>query len=405
MTLRNTISTLLLVAVAITSADAQKKGKKESAEAPKGYEFTVVKENYVTPVKNQANSGTCWSYSTVSFLESEAVKNGAPKDIDLADMYPVYMSYSDKAIKYVRLDGHLNYAQGGSFEDVIYTLKHYGMLPQAELEGLNYGTEKNAHGELSAVLKAYLGAVIKNPNKTLSTAWHRGLTGILDAYLGEVPEKFVVDGKEYTPQSYAKEYLKLNADDYVSITSFTHEPFYSQFAIEVPDNWRWGLSYNVPLDEMMEIFDSAIENGYNIAWGSDVSEKGFTRNGIAVAPDVEATQKAGSDEERWIGKSKDEKDAILYNLNAPGKELNITQQMRQEGYDNKTTTDAHGMHIYGIAKDQNGTKYYMVKNSWGESGKYKGYWYASEPFVRWKTMNIVVNKKAIPQHIREKLGL
>ena len=405
MTLRNTISTLLLVAVAITSADAQKKGKKESAEAPKGYEFTVVKENYVTPVKNQANSGTCWSYSTVSFLESEAVKNGAPKDIDLADMYPVYMSYSDKAIKYVRLDGNLNYAQGGSFEDVIYTLKHYGMLPQAELEGLNYGTEKNAHGELSAVLKAYLGAVIKNPNKTLSTAWHRGRTGILDAYLGEVPEKFVVDGKEYTPQSYAKEYLKLNADDYVSITSFTHEPFYSQFAIEVPDNWRWGLSYNVPLDEMMEIFDSAIENGYTIAWGSDVSEKGFTRNGIAVAPDVEATQKAGSDEERWIGKSKDEKDAILYNLNAPGKELNITQQMRQEGYDNKTTTDDHGMHIYGIAKDQNGTKYYMVKNSWGESGKYKGYWYASEPFVRWKTMNIVVNKKAIPQHIREKLGL
>ena len=405
MTLRNTISTLLLVAVAITSADAQKKGKKESAEAPKGYEFTVVKENYVTPVKNQANSGTCWSYSTVSFLESEAVKNGAPKDIDLADMYPVYMSYSDKAIKYVRLDGHLNYAQGGSFEDVIYTLKHYGMLPQAELEGLNYGTEKNAHGELSAVLKAYVGAVVKNPNKTLSTAWHRGLTGILDAYLGEVPEKFVVDGKEYTPQSYAKEYLKLNADDYVSITSFTLETFYSQFAIEVPDNWRWGLSYNVPLDEMMEIFDSAIENGYTIAWGSDVSEKGFTRNGIAVAPDVEATQKAGSDEERWIGKSKDGKDAILYNLNAPGKELNITQQMRQEGYDNKTTTDDHGMHIYGIAKDQNGTKYYMVKNSWGESGKYKGYWYASEPFVRWKTMNIVVNKKAIPQHIREKLGL
>ena len=405
MTLRNTISTLLLVAVAITSADAQKKGKKEAAEAPKGYEFTVVKENYITPVKNQANSGTCWSYSTISFLESEAIKNGAPKDIDLADMYPVYMSYSDKAVKYVRLDGYLNYAQGGSFEDVLYTLKHYGMLPQAELEGLNYGTDKNAHGELSSVLKAYVGAVVKNPNKTLSTAWHRGLTGILDAYLGEVPEKFVVDGKEYTPQSYAKEYLKLNADDYVSITSFTHEPFYSQFAIEVPDNWRWGLSYNVPLDEMMEIFDSAIENGYTIAWGSDVSEKGFTRNGIAVAPDVEATQKAGSDEERWIGKSKDEKDAILYNLNAPGKELNVTQEMRQEGYDNKTTNDDHGMHIYGIAKDQNGTKYYMVKNSWGESGKYTGYWYASEPFVRWKTMNIVVNKKAIPQHIREKLGL
>lgn len=405
MILKNTISTLLLVAVAFTSVNAQKKAKKE-AEAPKGYEFTVVKENYITPVKNQANSGTCWSYSTVSFLESEAIKNGAPKDIDLADMYPVYMGYADKAEKFIRMDGHLNFEQGSSFGDVIYTLKHYGMLPQTELEGLNYGTEKNAHNELCAGMKAYLNAINTKPNKTLTTAWHKGLKGILNAYLGEVPEKFVVDGKEYTPQSYAKEYLKLNGNDYVSITSFTHHPFYSQFAIEVPDNWRWDLSYNVPLDEMMEIFDYAIENGYTIAWGSDVSENGFTRNGIAVAPDVKATtEQVGSDEERWIGKSKDEKNAFIYNLNAPGKELEVTQEMRQVGYDNKTTTDDHGMHIYGIAKDQNGTKYYMVKNSWGPSGKYKGIWYASEPFVKWKTMNIVVNKNAIPAHIREKLGL
>ncbi len=405
MILKNTISTLLLVAVAFTSVNAQKKGKKE-AEAPKGYEFTVVKENYITPVKNQANSGTCWSYSTISFLESEAIKNGAPKDIDLADMYPVYKGYADKAEKFIRLDGHLNFEQGSSFGDVIYTLKHYGMLPQTELEGLNYGTTKNAHNEMCAAMKAYINAINSKPNKTLTTAWHKGLTGILDAYLGEIPEKFVVDGKEYTPQSYAKEYLKLNGDDYVSITSFTHHPFYSQFAIEVPDNWRWDLSYNVPLDEMMEIFDYAIENGYTIAWGSDVSENGFTRNGIAVAPDVKATtEQVGSDEERWIGKSKEEKNAFIYNLNAPGKELDVTQEMRQEGYDNKTTTDDHGMHIYGIAKDQNGAKYYMVKNSWGPSGKYNGIWYASEPFVKWKTMNIVVNKNAVPAHIREKLGL
>ncbi len=402
--LKKTISTLLLVAVAMTSVNAQKKAKKE-AEEPKGYEFTVVKENYVTPVKNQANSGTCWSYSTISFLESEAVKNGAPEGIDLAEMFPVYNGYADKAEKFVRIDGFLNYEQGSSFGDVIYTLKHYGMVPQSEMEGLNYGTTMNAHSEMCAGLKGYVNAIKSNPNRKLSTAWHNGLEGILNAYLGEKPEKFVVDGKEYTPESYAKEYLKLNADDYVSITSFTHHPFYSQFAIEVPDNWRWDLSYNLPIDEMIAIFDYAIENGYTVAWASDVSEKGFTRNGLGIVPDVEATQKAGSDEERWIGKSPEEKNAMLYNLNAPGKEMEITQEMRQEGYDNKSTTDDHGMHIYGIAKDQNGTKYYMVKNSWGPTGKYQGIWYVSAPFVQYKTMNIVVNKNAIPAEIRAKLGL
>ena len=403
--MKKALSTLLLVAVAMTSVYAQKKGKKV-AERPEGYQFTVVKENPVTPVKNQANSGTCWSYSTISFLESEAIKNGAPADIDLAEMYPVWNGYADKAEKFVRLDGFLNYEQGSSFGDVIYTLKHYGMVPQKEMEGLNYGEPMNKHGELCAVLKAYVNAVNKKPNRTLSTAWHKGLTGILDAYLGECPEKFTVDSKEYTPQTYAKEYLKLNADDYVSITSFTHHPFYTQFAIEVPDNWRWDLSYNVPMEEMMQIFDYAIENGYTVAWGSDVSEQGFSRNGLGIVPDVEANKKeAGSDEARWIGKSPAEKNAAMNNQDAPGKELVITQEMRQAGYDNKTTTDDHGMHIYGIAKDQNGTKYYMVKNSWGPSGKYKGVWYVSVPFVQYKTMNIVVNKNAIPAAIREKLGL
>ena len=404
--LKKTLSTMLVIAVAMTSAFAQKKGKKE-AEKPAGYQFTVVKENPITPVKNQASSGTCWSYSTISFLESEAIKNGAPVDIDLAEMYPVWNGYADKAVKFVRLDGHLNYEQGSSFGDVIYTLKNYGMVPQVEMEGLNYGEKVNKHSELCAVLKAYVNVIKTKPNRTsLTTAWHKGLTGILDAYLGECPEKFTVEGKEYTPQSYAKDYLKLNADDYVSITSFTHHPFYSQFAIEVPDNWRWDLSYNVPMDEMMQIFDYAIENGYTIAWGSDVSEKGFSRNGLGIVPDVEANQKeAGSDEARWIGKSPEEKNAAMNNQDAPGKELVITQEMRQAGYDNKTTTDDHGMHIYGIAKDQNGTKYYMVKNSWGPTGKYKGIWYVSEAFVQYKTMNIVVNKNAIPAAIRAKLGL
>ena len=398
--MKKTISTLMLVALATTGAMAQAK------PAEDGYKFTVVKENPITPIKNQASSGTCWSYSSISFLESEAIKKGAPKDIDLAEMFPVWHGYSDKAEKYVRLDGFLNFAQGSSFGDVLYTLKHYGMLPQKELEGLNYGEPLNKHAEMEAAMKAYVNVIKTKPNRTLSTAWHKGLEGILEAYLGEIPETFTYEGKQYTPQSFAKDYLKLNADDYVSITSFTHHPFYSQFAIEVPDNWRWDLSYNLPLDEMMQIFDYAIENGYTVAWASDVSEAGFNRQGLGIVPDVEGNRKeAGSDEARWIGVSAEQQNAILNNQNAPGKELKITQEMRQVGYDNKTTTDDHGMHIYGIAKDQNGTKYYMVKNSWGESGKYKGIGYVSEAFVQYKTMNIVVNKNAIPAAIRQKMGL
>ncbi|MDO4736258.1 MAG: C1 family peptidase [Bacteroidia bacterium] len=400
--LKKTVSTLLLATMGFVAANAQPSQKPKEAEV--NYQFTTVKENYVTPVKNQASSGTCWSYSTISFLESEAIKKGAPKDIDLAEMLPVYMGYRDKAEKFVRMDGFLNYEQGSSFDDVLFTLKHYGMVPQAEFEGLNYGTKQNAHSEMCAGLKAYVNAINKKPNRKLTTAWLKGVEGILEAYLGEVPEKFTVDGKEYTPLTYATEYLKLNADDYVSITSFTHHPFYTQFAIEVPDNWRWGLSYNVPMEEMMQIFDYAIENGYTVAWGSDVSEKGFTRQGLATvpAPEKEAP-KAGSDQQRWVGANPEEKKAEA--AKEPGKEMEITQELRQIGYDEKTTTDDHGMHIYGIAKDQNGTKYYLVKNSWGETGKYKGIWYASEAFVKYKTMNIVVNKNAIPKEILKKLGL
>lgn len=396
--IKKSLFAMLLLSATAFSAAAQ--------PAEDGYKFTVVKENPITSIKNQASSGTCWAYSSISFLESEAIKKGAPKDIDLAEMFAVWHGYSDKAEKFVRLDGHLNFAQGSSFGDVLYTLKHYGMVPQKELEGLNYGEPLNKHAEMEGAMKAYLDVIKTKPNRTLSTAWHKGLEGILEAYLGELPETFTYAGKQYTPQSFAKDFLKLNADDYVSITSFTHHPFYSQFAIEVPDNWRWDLSYNLPLDEMMQIFDYAIENGYTVAWASDVSEAGFNRQGLGIVPDVEGNRKeAGSDEAHWIGKSPEEQNAILNNTNAPGKELKITQELRQIGYDNKTTTDDHGMHIYGIAKDQNGTKYYMVKNSWGESGKYKGLWYVSEAFVQYKTLNIVVNKNAIPAAIRQKMGL
>ena len=370
------------------------------ANAPE-YEFTVVKENPVTSIKNQYRSGTCWCYSALSFIESEILRTKG-QEVDLSEMFVVGKSYHDRAVKYVRLDGHLNFAAGSSFGDVLHVIEDYGIIPQDIYSGFNYGTEMPEQNELDAVLKGYVDAVCKNPNKKLTTAWVNGLDGILNAYFGEAPEKFTVAGTEYTTESY-RDYLGINPDDYVNITSFTHHPFYEPFIIEVCDNWRWDSAYNLPMDEMMEVMYNAIEKGYTIAWGSDVSEKGFTRNGIAVMPVEETKAAAGSDQERWVGKAADQP-AQEVKAELP-KEMQITQEMRQEGYDRKTTTDDHGMHIYGIAKDQNGNQYFMVKNSWGETGKYKGVWYASDPFVRYKTLNIVVHKDALPKDIAKKLGI
>ena len=372
-------------------------------EAPKApeYEFTTVKENPITSIKNQYRSGTCWCFSALSFVESEILRTKG-YELDLSEMFVVGKSYRDRAVKYVRLDGHLNFAAGSSFGDVLHVINDYGIVPQDAMPGFNYGTELPEHNELDAVLKGYVDAVKKNPNRKLSTAWLRGFDGIVEAYFGEYPETFTVDGAEYTPESF-REHIGFNYDDYVNITSFTHHPFYEPFVIEVCDNWRWDSAYNLPMDEMMEVMYNAIDKGYTIAWGSDVSEKGFTRDGLAVMPVEEKKAAAGSDQERWVGKAAEaEKEEVKAAL---PQEMTITQEMRQDGYDRKTTTDDHGMHIYGVAKDQNGTKYFMVKNSWGETGKYKGVWYASDSFVRYKTMNIVVHKDALPKHIAKKLGI
>ena len=369
----------------------------------KDYTFTTVKELPVTPVKNQASSGTCWCYSAISFIESEIMRMGGP-ETDLAEMFVVSKAYADKAEKYVRLDGVLNFAQGSSCEDVFHIWEDYGIVPQEVMPGLNYGEKLNRHGELCNGMKGFLDAVVKNPNKKLSTAWKRALQGILDAYLGPCPEEFEYNGKKYTPKSYA-ESLGLKPEDYVSITSFTHHPFYSQFVLEVEDNWRWDYSYNVPLEEMMEIIYNAIDKGYTVAWGSDVSEAGFTRNGIAINPDLSGVEAAGSDQERWVGVSPEDKARQLEKMRADAPEIVVTQEMRQEGFDNKTTTDDHGMHIYGTAKDQDGNNFFLVKNSWGETGQYNGIWYASDSFVRHKTLNIMVHKNAIPKDIKKKMGI
>ena len=372
-----------------------------SAQDSPQYEFTTVKENPITSVKNQYRSGTCWCFSALSFIESEIIRTKG-ETVDLSEMFVVGKSYRDRAVKYVRLDGHLNFAAGSSFGDVLHVINDYGIVPQDAMPGMNYGTELPEQAELDAALKGYVEAIAKNPNRKLTTAWLNGFDGIVGAYLGEYPATFTVDSKEYTPESY-RDNLGINANDYVNISSFTHHPFYSQFIIEVPDNWRWDTAYNLPMDEMMEVMYNAIEKGYTIAWGSDVSEKGFTRNGIAVMPVEKKKAAAGSDQEKWVGKAAEEK-AEEAKSELP-EEMVITQEMRQDGYDRKTTTDDHGMHIYGVAKDQNGTNYFMVKNSWGETGKYKGIWYASDPFVRYKTLNIVVHKDALPKHIAKKLGI
>ena len=400
--MKKSILSVVLMAVTVLGAQAQQP-RPASPVNPKDYTFTIVKENPITSIKNQNRSGTCWCFSSLSFLESEVIKAKGLKDPaqypDFSEMYIVRKSYYDRAIKYVRLDGSMNFAVGSDFGDAIETAKIYGLVPQSVYSGLQYGYDLPVQGELDAGLKGYVNAILKNPNRKLTNVWPKGVDGILDAYMGEVPETFVYNGVTYTPASY-RDAQGLNLDDYIGFTSFTHHPFYTAFAMEVQDNWRCSPSWNVPLDEFMAIIDYAVENGYTVAWGGDVSEAGFTRNGLAILVDTEVKATSGSDQERWVGKAEEkpaEKPVV--------KEIKVTQENRQQWYDEKTSTDDHGMHLYGIAKDQNGTKYYLIKNSWGESGEYKGIWYMSEEFCKGKALNIVVNKKAVPKEILKKIGI
>ena len=370
-----------------------------------GYKFTVVKENPITSIKNQANSGTCWSYAGVSLLESELLRMGKGTH-DLSEMYIVRRNYEDQAVKYVRLHGSLNFSPGGSFADVIETIDGYGVVPENVYRGLEYGTESNMHGEIDQLLLNYVEGVIANKNKSLSPVWFKAYSGILDAYFGVKPESFEYNGKSYTPHSLAAE-LGLKSDNYVSLSSFTHHDFYTQFPVEIPDNWRWANSYNLPLDEFIESIDNALMNGYTVAWATDVSEIGFSRSGIAIVPDLESTENAGSDQSHWLGLSAGERSSEVRSKIGREvlKEKTITQEDRQIGYDNYETTDDHGMHIYGIANDQYGNKYYMVKNSWGETGPYNGIWYASEAFVKYKSTNVTINKAGLPKAIATKLNV
>ena len=397
--------TILFVVMAFVALGLSAKKKEKSEDA--GFKFTVVKENPITSVKNQNRAGTCWCYSTLAFIESELLRMGKG-EYDFSEMYIVHNTYLDRADRAVRTHGDVSFSQGGSFYDVLYGMEHFGLVPEEEMRpGVMYGDTLSNHNELTAVSNAVVAAIAKGKSRSLQSdnegnmLWKKAIAAVHDIYLGERPEKFTYNGVEYTPASFY-ESTGLNASDYVSLTSYTHHPFYSSFVLEIQDNWRWAQSYNLPIDELLEVFENAIMNGYTIAWGSDVSEDGFTRDGIAVLPDAGKVQElSGSDMAHWLKLSPAEKKLTT----KPQPQKWCTQAERQLAYDNWETTDDHGMLIYGIAKDQEGTRYYMVKNSWGEAGKYKGLWYASEAFVRYKTMNIVVHKDAIPEHIAKKLNL
>ena len=397
---------MTLALLALMTLGAQAEEKKDSVKSNKPV-FTTIKENPITSVKDQNRSGTCWDYSTLSFFESEILKKTG-KTYNLCESFVANKTYMDRAIQVVRLHGDCQFAQGGSAEDPLYCLKHYGICPEEAMPfpGSLYGDSLNNFNEFFSVLEPYVEAIARNKAKKISGQWKVGLQGILDAYLGKCPETFTYEGKTYTPQSFAAS-LGLDFNDYVSITSYTHHPFYTAFAVEVQDNWRNPLSYNVPIEDLQRIFDHAVEQGYTVAWGGDVSEDGFTRSGLAYAIDTKKTEKSmqGSDMARWLKLSTQKKRDVIDSLGCTVPEIVPTQEMRQERFDNWELTDDHGMHLYGIAKDQNGKEYYMVKNSWGESGDYKGIWYMTKTFIVANTMDFLINKNAIPKDIRKKLGI
>ncbi|WP_300568324.1 C1 family peptidase [Flavobacterium sp.] len=360
-----------------------------SENSKAAFQFTDVVNIENTSIKNQGSSGTCWSYSANSFLESEMIRMGK-KPIELSQIFSARNAYVEKGRNYVRMHGAVTLGDGGAFHDVMNMYKKYGAVPQSMYTGLNYGTDKNKFAEMGALTEAFLKAVVTNPNGELTPNWEKAYAAIIDSYLGQTPKSFDYNGKKYTPESFAKEVVGINADDYVEISSLQEYPYYSKFVLMVPDNWAFDQVYNVPANELTDIIDNALKTGYTVAWGGDVSEKTFSwKNGVAYVP------------EKKVEDMTAEEKADLFK--GPKNEMKVTDEARQKAFDNYTTTDDHGMHIVGISKDQNGKEYYIVKNSWGATNDYKGYLYMTKEFVKYKTTDIMLHKNAIPSAIAKKL--
>lgn len=395
------ILTLALLALLATGANAAKPKKAARSNKPV---FTTIKENPITSIKDQNRSGTCWDYSTLSYFESEILK-ATGKTYDLCEAFVANKTYMDRAVQVVRLHGDCQFAQGGSAYDVLHVLKNQGICPEDAMPfpGSLYGDSLNNFNEFFGQLEPYVAGIAKSTANKISSQWKVGLQGILDAYLGQCPEKFTYEGKEYTPKSFAAS-LGLNFDDYVTITSYSHHPYYTQYAVEVQDNWRNPLSWNLPMEDMARILENAVMNGYTVAWGGDVSEPGFTRKGLAYFVDTKKAEGlSGSDMARWLKLSPAKRTNLIDSLGCKVPELEPTAEQRQQRFDNWELTDDHGMLIFGIAKDQHGKEYYMVKNSWGETGDYKGIWYMTKNYVVANTMDFMVNKNAIPADILQKM--
>ena len=393
------LSLLIISSFIVFSQNDKDKEDKDSSV----YIFTNKVDLPATPVKDQYRSGTCWVFSGLSFIESELLRMDKG-EYDLSEMWLVKKDYHARAVDYVRWQGAKSFSGGAESNNVFDRIKESGIMPEDIFPGLNYGEKNHVHGEMDHLLDAYINAVIENKNRKLSTAWIKGFDGILDAYLGNDIEEFSNNGKKYTPEAFRDE-LNIIPDDYIEIGSFTHHPFYHEFILEIPDNWSLGKIQNVPMNEMLETAYYALDNGYTVLWGSDVSEKGFSHDdGLAIIPENNILEMDGSERAKWEALSEEDRKEQLYSFKDIVPEKKITQQMRQQAFDNYQTTDDHGMHITGYATDQNGTKYFKVKNSWNTDNIYKGYFYASESWFLYKTLSIVVHKNAVPKHIADKFN-
>ncbi|MGD2035830.1 MAG: C1 family peptidase [Bacteroidales bacterium] len=375
-----------------------------SGETEAKEQITIIRQLPVTPVRDQYKTSTCWSFSTISLLESELLRTGRG-EYDLSEMFIVHQNYIRKAKKYVRMHGKINFAPGGESNDVVDIIASYGIVPEDIYSGLKVDSEKHIHSEMDKVLEEYVDAVVTNPDNKLSDVWEDGFKKVLDSYLGEMPESFNYKGENYTPSSFYDQ-LGIDPDDYIMITSFIHVPFYQPFILEIPDNWSWEESYNVPLDELTQIMDSALYSGYSVAWAADVSEEGFNfKKGFAVVPKIIYGSYSEREMEKWSEKTTEEKEEIMFNMKKPVKELEVTPENRQKAFDNYSTTDDHGMHIVGIARDKNARKFYYVKNSWGIDNPFNGYLFVSDAYFRYKTISVMLHKEAIPMNIAKKLNL
>lgn len=389
---------VILMILTLIPLSGEAKKKKDKKDKPV-YVFKVETEVKRTPVKDQYRTGTCWCFSTVSFLESELLRMGK-EEMDLSEMFVVRHTYPHKAMNYIRLHGNANHSQGGQAHDVIDQLRRYGIVPDDVYPGLNIGENRHNHGEMVAVLNGIVEGVLNKKGTRVTPRWLDAYEAVLDVYLGKVPETFTYKDKTYSPKSFLKDHLQLDLDDYIELTSYSHHPYYKQCRLELPDNWTYNDNYyNVPIDDLEAIADHAIKNGYSFVWDGDVSERDFSHR---TSRDDFGTGYAVVPEKDWEDKTKAEKKE---EITKPEKEKDITQEMRQVTLDNFTTTDDHLMHIVGIAHDQNGTRYYLTKNSGGLDRTYDGYIYLSRSFFRLKTTAMMIHKDALPAGIKEKLGL